>query len=177
MTKRQNIVTLKKKIKKVWRDWLFKYEQKYYWKNRRDKADYLAQKYPKLVVFKDHDIVRCLSCPKMMKREDCNGCHWIEKSSNWQYRCRRQERNIYPCCEECNARQKERHHTALTVHVTRLYWLERVEEKLAESYKTHKKPTREEIDATIAHYTELIKNLEEPVDNSDFIDWLLAEIK
>ena len=68
-------------------------------------------------------------------------------------------------------------HTALTVHITKIYWIDRVEEKINESYKVHKRPTREEIDAVIEHYTKLIDELEEPVDNDGFIDSLLAEIK
>lgn len=177
MKKRLNVNTIRNKIKKVWREGLFKYEQDYYRKKRRDKADHLAQKYPKLVAFKDTDRVRCLTCPKMMTREDCNGCHRIEKKANWSYRCRREERNIYPCCEQCNNWNKQTHTRRLTEHVTKIYGQEQVAKRQAEDRKTHKRPSRDEIDAVIKHYTQLIDDLEEPVDNSDFIDSLLAEIK
>lgn len=46
-----NIRTLKKKIEEHGRHKLFKYEQDYYWTNRRDKADKLAQRYARLKAF------------------------------------------------------------------------------------------------------------------------------
>lgn len=155
-----DVRTIRKKIAN-W-DKLFKYEEDYYWKKCRDKADYLAQKYPKLVAFNGKKKVKCLTCERMITIEEANGCHWIEKGTNWQYRCRRKERNIYCCCERCNAWEKERHHTVLTVHVTKLYWLEWVEDKIYKSFQLHKKPHYTEIEDVIEEYNKkiaLIKKL------------------
>ena len=79
MKRRLNVRTIEKKIDENGRHNLFKYEAEYFWKKKRDVADYLAQKYPKLLAFKDKKLVRCLTCDKMMTWDDCNGCHWIEK--------------------------------------------------------------------------------------------------
>lgn len=154
-----DIRTIKKKIKEKWWHWLFKYEQIYYRRNRRDRADYLAQKYAKLKVYVWKKKVKCLTCDMVGTIDQMNGCHWLEKRRDWNYWCRWEERNIYCCCEQCNCWEKERHHNRLTVHVMKLYWQERVEGKMAETRKLHPKPQWYEIDEVIEHYTQKIKKL------------------
>lgn len=158
--RRLDVRTIRKKIDSDWWENLYKYEQEYYRKKRRDRADYLAQQYPKKVAFKNKKKISCPTCYDLVTYKQCNGCHWIEKGTNGQYRCRREERNIYCCCEKCNAFEKERHHSMLTLHVTKVYWVDRVEEKLNESFQLHSKPRRYEIDAVIEKYEFLLAELD-----------------
>lgn len=163
--RRLDVRNIKKKIEAEGIHKLYKYEQDYYWKRLRDRADYLAQLYPKLVAYvvnwelDENKKVQCLTCPRKIKFSQANWCHWIEKGSSWQYWCRRKERNIYNCCEQCNAWTKERHHSMLTLHVTKLYWIEWVEQKLQESRQTHSRPKIRDIEEVIEHYEKLINNL------------------
>ena len=160
MAKRNlNTRTIKKKIDESWRHKLFKYEQDHYWKKRRDKADDLAQKYPKLVAFKNASLVKCYTCDKMMEWKDCNWSHWIEKGKWGNYWARREEWNIYPCCIGCNKHNQQTHIRRLTIYVTSVYWKDRVMGKRREENKVHPKPKRYEIDEVIARYEEKIKKL------------------
>lgn len=160
MVKRNlNIRTIKKKIEECWWHKLFKYEQDYYWKNRRDLADQLAQKHARLKAFHWKNKVKCLTCDKIMKFGDSQWCHRIEKKSSGTYRCRRKEWNIYACCEKCNKRDQQTHTRRLTSHVTKLYWSEQVEKRQAEDRQPHDRPKRYEIDEVIDFYKEKIKKL------------------
>lgn len=155
-----NIRTLKNKIIEHGRHKLYKYEQEYYRKNRRDKADYLAQRYARLKAFVWKKKVKCITCDKMMSFQDCQWCHWIEKKSNGTYRCRWEERNIYACCEQCNKRNQQTHTRRLTAYVTKIYGARQVAKRQQEDWKTHPKPKRYEIDEFIEYYKNKIKELE-----------------
>ena len=150
-----NITTLKKKIESVWYYTLLKKEQKYVWEWYRDRADYLAQLYPKVVAFHSQKIVKCDCCDIMMHNiSEANGSHRIGR---WNYWSRWQEWNIYCCAEKCNAFDKENHHNRLTIMMINKYWKDQVEEWEAESRKVHDKPTYEEIKKVVEKYEKLLQ--------------------
>lgn len=156
-----NITTLKKKIESVWYYTLLKKEQKYVWERYRDRADYLAQLYPKVLAFHSEKNVKCLSCETIMTDiKQANWSHWIDKwkQSSWNYWCRREEWNIYCCCINCNAFNKEAHHNNLTIYVISKYWLERAKEKTRMINDIHDKPSYEDIKEVVEKYEKLLED-------------------
>lgn len=140
------------------KDKLLKKEETYIIRKLIEDNDYKAQKKAKLIDFNWKQTIKCVSCPKIITREEANWCHWFDKSTTWAYRCRREERNIRAWCVECNNYQKERHKTNFTIYQTQRYWLPRVEEKQREFWKTHKKPWIEELLKTNRELTERLKD-------------------
>lgn len=159
-----DIRTIKKKIEDKWFHRLFRYEEAYarWW--ARDRADYLAQLYPKAVAFQNGWPVKCDCCDRIMYSiDEANGSHWIDKGAKWMsagnYWCRREKRNIHCCTATCNGFDKESHHNRLTTRMVRLYWLEWVEDKLDELTRMHKKPTWDDMMEVIKKYEEELDDL------------------
>jgi len=150
-----NITTLKKKIESVWYSTLLKKEQKYVWDWYRDRADYLAQLYPKVLAFHSKKNVKCECCDRVMT--DIKEANWSHRIPRGNYWSRWQEWNIYCCTEYCNAWDKENHHNRLTMFMINKYWKKKVENWLIESNKIHKKPTYEEIKEVVEKYEKLLE--------------------
>lgn len=73
-----NITTLKKKIESVGYHNLLKKEQEYVWERYRDRADKLAQLYPKVMAFHGKQSVVCDCCGRVMHDiSEANGSHRI----------------------------------------------------------------------------------------------------
>ena len=124
---------------------LLKKEEEFLFKRFREKNDYLAQRKSKIIDFKWNANCKCVSCNTIIYWNTANGCHRIDKGRSWNYRCRREERNIRAWCTDCNNYNKEMHKLHYTIYMVKRYWQERVNEKADEEKKLHKKPHRTEL--------------------------------
>lgn len=177
-------MTLKKKIKKVWRDWLFKYEQKYYYKRHIKKCDTTRSKLIREIYFWEKEYVKCYTiystnaCTARITRETCHAAHRIDR---WYFSHRRDIRNGRPTCPLCNnpSFNSMEHKRALEKQIISEVWRDALEEMW--NSRNKKKPTVWELEETLSYLKDLLEKEKEKYApdywNSDFIDSLLAEIK
>lgn len=107
-------------------------------------ADKYAQLYPRLDEIQKTWKIQCKTCTRIVTDiAQSHGSHWIPKWRHGNYRCRREEWNIYACCVQCNAYDSEMHHNRLTAYVANKYWSERMYVQFQENTEKHRKPRRE----------------------------------
>ena len=118
------------KLLKKYREWLklTKKEETYLRKKLRDKLDQVFS-----VWIRTRDKGKwCITCNWPIQ----HNCHWIDRA--W-YSHRREETNCRWWCVNCNTYRQEEHKILFTIHQTKSYWQEWVDNQIFNRHK--KKPS------------------------------------